>query len=278
MPANAPIPGIAPNDHRRFARLPVGREIAEQGRQVWKQPDFSVKETNGTTQFIFSVPIKSRFQKLAPRNYEILFRTKKTAWIDALERAYREAQSRKHKYLKNLDVGLYKLFSEALLILTTDIEGLTEDYAETMREEAIKFREAVPRSRGQKPAPKRLKRLAKRFKILLPRMRELHKFVKEQKKSGIDTEEGLREKVKEAFQDDWIPIVITGAAFQRLPSYAAQGGGEISSSLGGKWAPWQLTTGIIRCEEETLTHKALTATTVYKNVMQGRKPSSKPST
>ena len=263
--------GNIPTPKRRFPRLPIGKATAELGQQIWASPNFSANVINGTTQFIFSVPIQSACQKLALRKYEILFQDKKNKWIGALEKAHRDAQIKKETCIKYIDVGLYKLFSEALLILSQDTEGFTDDYTEVMREQTIRFREASPRLRGRKSTPDRAKRLAKRFDILLPRIQALRKLVDSLKRIGIDGEEALREKVEKTFKDDWISFIVTGAAFETLPNDSSHDGRDISSTLGGNWAAWQLTVGVIRYEEVARTDRPLSALTVYRTVMKERK-------
>jgi hypothetical protein len=223
------------------------------------------------TQFIFTVPIQSGFQQLSPRDYEILFEAKKTSWTDALEKAYPETRSGKTKLIKDsVDTLLYRLFYEALIILNTDTEGLTGDYANFKKDFTANFRAASPRTPGKRPIPnrdERAKHLASRYKAVLPRMVDLRNFVNNLNQSGIDNE-SLLMRIGEVFKEDWIAFVTTGTAFGKLPPSEAQN----VTGVATKWAPWKCTVAVICCEEEKRDpNTRFGFVTAYKLIVEGRK-------
>ena len=277
MPQNTPVSEIAPKKIQRFSRLPVDREVAGLAQRVWKSPTFSAKDVNGTTQFIFSVPVQSQFRQKSPSVYRSLFEAKKTTWTSALENAYPETWigRKRPKLLKDyINTLLYRLFYEGLLILNADTEGLTGDYAKFKSDFAVNFRAASPRTPGRPSRPDKDQtaiRLARRYAALLPQLKKLRNFVDRLKRNGV-TENLLGVEVRKAFRDDWITFVTSGRVFEKLSGFSSRGGTEIAVTLGGKWAPWQATVGLIHCEEETCdTNDGLSVVTIYKQIMAGKK-------
>lgn len=273
MAKDTPIPVSDPKIIHRFPRLPVDEKIAELGQKVWMPPRFSVVELKGTTRFIFSVPIQSRFQEQAPDDYRILFQAKKTTWKEALQRAYLEDPEKKP--IKDyINMVLYKLFCDALIILNTDTSGLTGDYTKFKEDFVGNFKKASKRKPGRRPKDRQDKRaihLAERHAILLPRMAELRKFVNHLKHSGIDDENQIRLRVAAEFKDDWIPFIIDGTAFEMLLGDALEGGIVKNVTIAGKWAPWQLTVSVIRCEEKARNpRKPMSLITLFRAIMHGR--------
>jgi hypothetical protein len=248
---------------RRFVRLPGRKDLAETIQRVWKNPDFSPREVNGATEFVFSVPIQLRFQEFAERDYEILFHSKNIRWVDALTLSYR-----KSRVQNAINTALYKVFSEAVLLLASDTSRLSEDYAEFKKNHPVEFRAAAPRVPGKQADRERGPRLANRFDVLLPRMQQLRKFVDDMQGDNANNATVLATRVGEAFQEDWCPAVVTGEAFKRLPTSQ---GHEIASTLGGNWAPWQLTVGVIRWEEDIRLDKQFSSKTIYRIIGQARK-------
>jgi hypothetical protein len=273
MTINTPISGSTPRPIWRFPRLPGDREVAELAQQVWRSPTFTAKDVHGMTQFIFSVPIRSGFKRQNPSIYRSLFKAKRVAWTSALEQAYPGTRSGKKLVKDYIDTLLYKLFYEALLILNTDTEGLTGDYTKFKKDFADNFRAASPRTPGRRSDPnkdKREIRLAERYAILLLRMKELRKVVNLLKQSGISQENLVRERVVAEFKDDWITFVVSGAAFEMLLGGASQEGIVKNGSIAGRWAPWQLTLSVIRCEENARkSRKPVSLHTIRKAIMRG---------
>jgi len=272
MAEDTSIPVSIPKVVSRFARLPFDKRIAELGQKIWMSPRFSVDELDGNTRFIFSVPIRSKFQEQAPREFQILFHAKKTTWNQALQKAYVNAPGKKP--IKDyINTVLYKLFCEALIILNTDTEGLAGDYTRFKEDFTANFRAASPRAPGRQSNPNKQQReirLAKRRAILLPRMQELRKFVELLKRSGIKDEDALRDRVAAEFNDDWMSFVVNGTAFEKLLGDAIDGG-IFNSSIAGKWAPWQLTLSVIRCEENVRNPRHLVSPrTIYRAIARGQ--------
>jgi hypothetical protein len=278
MTKDTPIPVSDPKIIHRFPRLPVHEKIAELGQKVWVPPHFSVEELDGATRFIFSVPIQSTFQKQAPDDYRILFHAKKTTWHEALQKAYVEASGKKP--IKDyINTVLYRLFCEALIILNTDASGLTGDYTKFKEDFVDKFRSASKRKAGRRPnydKDKRATRLAERHATLLPRMGELRKFVNRLKQDGIDDENQIRLRVAAEFKDDWISFITDGTAFEMLLGDAIQGGIVRNATIAGKWAPWQLTVSVLRCEEKVRNpRESLSLITIFRAVIGGREKASR---
>lgn len=271
MTEDNPSLGTAPKTVMRFSRRPKHKMVADLAQRVWTIPTFSAKNVNGETQFIFTVPVQSRFQQQSPRVYEILFEATKTSWTDALEKAYPETRSGKTKLIKDsIDTLLYRLFYEALLILGTDTEGLAGDYTKFKEDFTTYFRAAAPRTPGKRPIPNRdglAKNLASRYNAVLPRMRDLCKFANNLKQSGIDND-SLLMRIEEAFKEDWIAFVTAGTAFEKVPPSATQNGIGVAT----KWVPWKCTVAVICCEEEKRDpNTRFGFVTARKLIAQGRK-------
>jgi hypothetical protein len=279
MKDDSPNAASIPTTIHRFARLPQHRRVAELAQQVWETPTFAAKEFDGTTQFIFTVPIQAAFKRQDPTIHRILFEAKTTKWTSAIEKAYPETRSGKKLIKEFIDTLLYKVFYEALLVLNTDTEGLAGDYTKFKQEFTGNFRAASPRTPGKRPIPNRAQleeRLARRYEALLPQLRELRTFVDRLTHSGM-TDSLLGMKVTAAFKGDWVSFAASGSAFERLPGALSRSVSEIATTLGGKWAPWQATVGVIRCEEAKRNPKnPLSVVSIYKMIMAGKKPPPKP--
>ena len=273
MAKDSSTPISLPKALRRFPRLPVDKGVAELGQKIWTPPHFSVDELNGSTRFIFSVPIQSKFREQAPDEYRILFHAKKTTWKEALQKAYVNAPGKKP--IKDyINTVLYKLFCEALIILNTDTEGLGGDYTKFKEDFTANFRAASPRAPGRRFNPdkdQRDIRLAERHAILHPRMKKLRKFIDLLKRSGIKDEDLLRERVGAEFEDEWISFVVNGGSFEMLLAGASDRGIIENASIAGTWAPWQLTLSVIRCEENACNpRQRLSLRTIYRAMMRGQ--------
>ena len=274
MKNDSPNPASVPKIVHRFPRLPKDRRVAELAQQVWETPTFSAKEIDGTTQFIFTVPIQAAFKRQEPTIHRILFEAKTTKWTSAIEKAYPETRSGKKLIKEFIDTLLYKVFYEALLILNTDTDGLSGDYTKFKEEFTTNFRAASPRTPGRRPLPNKEQRdirLANRRAILHPRMQELREFVNRLKHSGISDENLVRENVSAMFKEDWLSFVIDGTAFEMLLGDASEGDTINKSHLTGKWAPWQLTLSVIRCEENANNPgRPLSLRTIQRMIMRGQ--------
>lgn len=260
---------------QRFPRLPLPKVVAELAQKAWKPPKFSAEESNGNTKFIFTVPIQSRFRRENSEIYKILFKRKKIKWIQALEKVYPEARRGK-RIAEFMDTLLYKLFSDALLILNTDTHGFVADHTPFKIKFSEDYQGATARRKGRRSNPRRAEidvRLWLRYDALHSQTENLRHFLDQMRREGIDDEEQLRRKVAAAFgKEGWTLYVTSGAAFERLPANSSLGTAVVSSSLGGRWAPWQLAVGIIRCQEGARNRgKMLSPWTIFKAIMHGKK-------
>jgi hypothetical protein len=269
----------------RFPSLPKGYRVSELAKAAWQKPSFSATEADGITTFAFGVPLRDTLRSLDKNVYRSLFESGGPPWTAALETAYSSAHSGEKTAAEYIDTVLYTVFLEALKILIKDAKSLSTKYKEPYRtefEQSIEadvtdFTEKSPRESGRRRNKRKddetAIRLSERYKHLKPLVDNLRKLINKLRHDGIGDENMLHAELASAMTEyDWIRHVTSGMAFEELPPKAGYTA-PVRSSLGKEWASWQLTVGIIRCEEAETTdrrHKP-GVITIYRRIMRGRK-------
>jgi hypothetical protein len=292
MKANGRVQPTPPPKIRRFPRLPEGIDMTKLAKSVWARPTFTAREVNGVTTFVFGISLRSKIRSHNRHVYNSLFKSGGPVWTAALQKAYISAHSGKKRVAEYIDTMLYTVFRDALQILMEDAKTLAKKNDTSYRSfdgkdhpallpkivenEAIIFALTSHREKGRKRTRPvdmtRPIRLAKRQATLEPQVNLLRQAVDAIKAKGVKDENTMQTEIGVAFKEyDWINHVVKGHAFLDLP----QNGSDTTttqSSLGGEWAPWQLTMGILACEEK-IHHRGrpLGVMAILKMVTQGKK-------
>jgi hypothetical protein len=268
----------------RVPHLPTGVNVADLAKSVWRTPEFTVTEVDGITSFVFSVSLRDKMRSHNEPIYRSLFESQGPAWTTALAKAYSSARSGKTKTVaRHIDTLLYTVFRGALQILMEDAKVLAGNYDEPLRtafkasidKETKDLESQAHRTKGRKRIGcidmTRPIRLAERYATLKPLVSELKHFVEELKVSGVHTEETLRDRVRSIFKEhDWVNHVLDGCAFQEVPPNTRDMP-PARSDLDGKWAPSQLTYGIISCEERKQRGRPVGALSISRLIARGKK-------
>jgi hypothetical protein len=261
----------------RFPRNPTAKDVGELAKQVWKVPVFHVKETSLTTTFVLKLnfSLTERIKSENETYHRLLFTTTGIPLYQALKQAYKDASYSSKTMPALFDGALFAMFRQSLKMLFEKAQtaqglfkGHVEGNANSVLEESKRRRSPDLERRSM------ARRMAKRREELFPRVKELHKFIKNRPERSDEAR--LKLAVETNFSDEWIKHVTQGNALHNLPRIP--GHEDRTESLGGlKWTPLQLTVGIIMCEAlERNPHFALDPNTVLEVYLPfGRKLNAK---
>ena len=144
-------------------------------------------------------------------------------------------------------------------------------YKGDIKQEVEAFKAFLTRKPGPHRASRRQEkdsiRFAERYEELQPQARKLKAFVKQ--KNNQD-EKALGRAAEKALPFKWLSYVTQGDALQHLPTINNDPETR-SSTLNGKWAAWQLSVGVIYCEEKVSGGRIERGPdTIYKYIRRGK--------
>jgi hypothetical protein len=238
-----------------------------------KRPHLRIENHRNSLDFIFKFEgsVTRALRNEHPKLYRILFEPKKSkSWTDILMLAYHsEASGQDKKTVKQwLRFWLNRIFVNAfdVLLSRAAFENLSQEDKDYVEKEIAIHRKFLRRKSGRRKSNRRQEqdaiRFARRHSQLIPQVRMLEAFVS---KRRLDDEKGLGQAAENQFQFEWLHHVIKGEALKHLPTIN-NNPASATSMLNGNWAPWQLSVGILYCEEE----KHLEPNTIYKYILLGK--------
>ena len=245
-------------------------------RALQKRPHLHIQKHRKSLDFVFtfegSFPRALREEN--PRLYSFLFRPRKKGdWVNVLSKAYnsRSASGKGQKSVRlSLRFWLNRLLLNALDILLHNAKNKKDkgkQYNNDIQKELETLKTFLRRKPGPHMYPRRQERdairFATRYEELKPQAKKLKAFVKSQKEKD---EKALGRDAEKELRFQWLSYVTKGEALQHLPTINNNPETK-SSTLNRKWAAWQLSVGVIYCEEE----KRLGPNTIYKYILLGKK-------
>lgn len=255
---------------RRFPRIPTAEDVGQAMTEIWRTPEFLVRQTDSGTEFVFRlgfcVPERIREKELAV--FTMLFSGSRSIdWERELQQAYARGEYKGTRLKSLLPEGIRRICVVALSEIFERAKTSGDPYAERLKGEQTAVVQSARGKRLPKPVfrEKRASRLRRRYNVLLPKVKKLWKFVKQS--HNRYQEASLLAEVRNAFQYSWIVDVTQGEALQNLPNIPAHD--TRAKNLGGlKWTPRQLAVGIIYCEEHRRrTRPFLKASTILRDYL-----------
>jgi hypothetical protein len=246
-------------------------------RALQKRPHLQIKKHRDSLDFIFKFEgsVTRALREDHPRLYRILFEPRtKRSWTNTLMLAYHgNGSERDKKSVKQwLRFWLNRIFVNAFDVLLDRAisENLSKEDRAYLEKQVEIHKNLLRRKSGPRKSKRRQKedaiRLARRHLRLVPQVRSLKAFVLRQQ---TDDERVLREAAEKTFRFQWLRHVTQGAALQHLPTINNDPT-TTRSHLNGGWSAWQLSVGIIYCEEEVLKGRTtLQPNTIYKYINRG---------
>lgn len=264
--ATQPKSAVKPS---RVTRAP---NIAEDLRKIInKRPHLKINSRGHSLRltFEFQASIPHTLRKKAPQLCDALLGVKEhQAWVDTLLKVHSHSLVKKEKAAKVwLRRGFRKLLLDALshLLAKSKVVGKKYEPSTKKQFDAIEQfrRKRLPvhnRRHGQK---KDALAFANRHKELLPQVTDLRNFIADHRELP---EPELRleiEKHPTFGKRGWLRLVTRGNALQHMPvrrDYHE----PATTDLKGNWTSWQLSVGIIYCEEEAkVSRMRLSPNTIY---------------
>jgi hypothetical protein len=249
------------------------------GHALQKRPHLRIEKHRNSLDFVFKFEgsVTRALREERPQLYRILFEPRKNkSWTDVLMHAYhKEASGQDKKTVKLwLRFWLNRIFVNAFDVLLSNAisENLSNEDRNYVETEIAFHKNLLKRKSGPRKSLLRREqdaiRFARRHSQLVPQVSLLKAFVLKQK---MDDDKVLGRAVEKEFQFDWLPYVTQGEALQRLPMINNDPNTQ-RSRIRGKWSSWQLSVGILYCEESALNSKRhLGSNTIYKYVLLGKK-------
>jgi hypothetical protein len=245
-------------------------------RRALKRPHFRIVQSRESLDLTLTVQgsVPHTLKEENTGLYRALFRPKeRVRWVEILMQAYSAPAPRGKKPIKlAIQFWIHKLLVDALSILLSNAKDAGGQYESFLEKEI----ESLAKSLRRKPGPHKSRRkresdavrFAVRHKTLIPEVSGLKEFIR--RHTGGD-DKLLGEAATEELHYEWLSHVTQGQALQNLPMINGDPA-TARSHLRGKWAPWQLSVGIIWCEEKAQHPTTrLGASTVYKYILQGNK-------
>jgi hypothetical protein len=225
-------------------------------------------------EFIFTVEgsFPSALHKQNPSLYSYLFEPRKKGdWINVLLNAYDSRSAAGKSIRLSLRFWLNKLLLNALDTLAHNAISKGKQYDGDIKKEIETLKDILRKKPGPHRSPRRQEqdaiRFATRYEELKPQAKKLKAFVKNQ--NGHD-EKVLGQNAEKELQFQWLSHVTKGDALQHLPTINNNPVTR-SSTLNGKWAAWQLSVGVIYCEEKVPNRRIKRGPdTIYEYIRRGK--------
>lgn len=245
-------------------------------RTLQKKPHLRVvqHEHEKLLTFIFKLEgnLPRALRKENPGVYSYLFEPReKKHWTNILLKAYQSRSASGKSVRLSLRFWLNQLLRNAIDTLSRNATSQGKPCDSNIKKEVELLKTFLSKKRGRHGHPRRRERdairFAKRYEELLPQTNMLKTFVKSRKEQDDET---LGRNAEKELRFQWLSHVTKGEALQHLPTIN-QNSETKSSTLKGKWAAWQLSVGIIYCEEKAPNRRTLGPNTIYyKYIRRGK--------